>query len=618
MLPTRQQEIGNFNKLKIMLPSSDFLSLFLILSISIVICDTMAVPDNNTENWQLMLVHTNDMHSRFAEVDKYLNPCGKNEICYGGFARMKTALEAAFKEASEITMPFISLNAGDTFQGSTFFTILGWKLVVEMLQHLRIDVMCLGNHEFDSGVDNLYEFLKTVNIPVVSSNLDFSKESKMANSNLVTKSKVLIVDGKKIGIIGYLIPSTKLRSRTGNIIFLPEIPSVSAEAKRLKNEGVDILIGLGHSGFDVDKEVAKHVKELDLIVGGHSNTFLYNDQPPDIEVPVDTYPYWVEQPETRKRIPIVQAYKGTKYMGKLKIKFNKKGELVKCEGNPILLDSKIKPDPDLLRRIQVVQTQIFGKINEFVAVSGVFLEGDNDMCRLRECNVGNLAADAFVEYNLKKYIGTFNFTKQWTDASIAILQSGSMRASIDTSMNEGNLTKGDMLRIFPFTSDVGKIQVKGSAIWSAFEHSVRRYEDNVKYGDFLQVSGLKVVIDVSKPLGKRVQSIYVRCSICRVPIYEPIVMENVYNVIMTEYLASGGDEYNMFKEDSEFHRIGGTEESVIEYILSLKSPLYQGIEGRVIVIRSVKSTSKNATPKVYSTPTIIAVFIIALYAFNLY
>lgn len=56
---------------------------------------------------------------------------------------------------------------------------------------------------------------------------------------------------------------------------LPEIPSITSEVKRLKNEGIDILIALGHSGFEMDIEIARHVEDIDLVIGGHSNTFLY-------------------------------------------------------------------------------------------------------------------------------------------------------------------------------------------------------------------------------------------------------------------------------------------------------------------------------------------------------
>lgn len=67
----------------------------------------------------------------------------------------------------------------------------------------------------------------------------------------------------------------KVLSQVGNVKILPEIPSVAAEAKRLKNDGVDILIALGHSGFEMDKQIARDVEDIDLVIGGHSNTFLY-------------------------------------------------------------------------------------------------------------------------------------------------------------------------------------------------------------------------------------------------------------------------------------------------------------------------------------------------------
>lgn len=67
---------------------------------------------------------------------------------------------------------------------------------------------------------------------------------------------------------------------TGNVEILPEIPAISAEAKRLKNQGVNILIALGHSGFEMDIKIAENVEDIDLVVGGHTNTFLYTGEYP--------------------------------------------------------------------------------------------------------------------------------------------------------------------------------------------------------------------------------------------------------------------------------------------------------------------------------------------------
>lgn len=148
---------------------------------------------------------------------------------------------------------------------------------------------------------------------------------------------------------------------------LPEIPSIVAEAKRLKNEGVNILIALGHSGIDMDKQIAEQVDDIDLVVGGHTNTFLYNGEfydgiknnevrkkkmnntytfyignPPDIEEPIGPYPLLVIQSKTNRKVPVVQASHITKYLGKLWIEFDEGGEIIQSYGNPVLLDSRFR------------------------------------------------------------------------------------------------------------------------------------------------------------------------------------------------------------------------------------------------------------------------------------
>ena len=96
---------------------------------------------------------------------------------------------------------------------------------------------------------------------------------------------------------------------------------------------------IGHSGFDMDKKIAKECPLVDVVVGGHTNTFLYTEpeSKPDREEAEGPYPTIIEQPETGRKVPVVQAYAYTKYLGYLKMTFDGKGELTEWEGNPILL-----------------------------------------------------------------------------------------------------------------------------------------------------------------------------------------------------------------------------------------------------------------------------------------
>lgn len=81
---------------------------------------------------------------------------------------------------------------------------------------------------------------------------------------------------------------------------------------------MNTIIALGHSGFDIDKDIAKNCPDIDLVIGGHSNTFLWNGPAPSVEVPVGSYPVIVTQ-NSGKKVPVVQAYSFTKYLGYLKL-----------------------------------------------------------------------------------------------------------------------------------------------------------------------------------------------------------------------------------------------------------------------------------------------------------
>lgn len=96
----------------------------------------------------------------------------------------------------------------------------------------------------------------------------------------------------------------------------------SKEAAELKSNGVNIIIALGHSGLDVDQKIALECKDIDIVVGGHSHTFLWTGNKPSTEEPVGPYPVVVTRPDGKK-VPVVQAYAYTKYLGHVKLNVSK-------------------------------------------------------------------------------------------------------------------------------------------------------------------------------------------------------------------------------------------------------------------------------------------------------
>ncbi|KAI4455195.1 nucleotidase-related [Holotrichia oblita] len=201
-----------------------------------------------------------------------MGTCKINASCIGGFSRMYTLINQLYQ-----TRPNpISLNAGDNFQGTLWYNMFKWNVTQFFLNMLPTDAMTLGNHEFDDGLEGIVPFLKAIRVPVVLSNIDDTLEPSI--QNLYKKSIVIEREGKKIGIIGVLTSGTKDVSNTGQLSFLDEVESINREARRLLDmEGVFTVIVISHCGFESETKMAKLVTNgISIIVGGHSNTLLYN------------------------------------------------------------------------------------------------------------------------------------------------------------------------------------------------------------------------------------------------------------------------------------------------------------------------------------------------------
>lgn len=172
-------------------------------------------------------------------------------------------------------------------------------------------------------------------------------------------------------------------------------------------------------------------------------------------------------------------------------------------------------------------------VKEKIGVTKAFLQGTN--CRQTECNMGNMITDAMVYTNAIRYTGN-----KWTDAGIAILQGGGIRSSVAI----GDLTKYDLTTVLPFDNEFGKLNVTGAVLMAALERSVERYTGY--RGEFLQMSGLHVVYNISKPAHHRVVSVQAICSDCEMPEYSPLKLDSVYPILISTFLHQGGDDFKMF------------------------------------------------------------------------
>lgn len=509
-------------------------------------------------DYELNILHINDFHSRIESINKFDSTCsaeeeGKNE-CFGGAARLLTAINQTRDALKAGGKNVLLLNAGDNFQGSLFYTTYKGTVEAEMLNAMKFDAMTVGNHEFDDSEDGLAGFLDKVRFPVVTANVVATAASKIGDR--VKPSIVLEVGGQKIGIVGAVANDTAELATPGpNITIAEDVAKISEQVQKLKQDGVDKIIALTHVGYPRDLEFIAKIPDVDVVVGGHSHTLLSNtDQKAE-----GPYPTLVDNPGGYK-VPVVQAGQYSKYLGDLKVVFDDNGVVKESKGDPILVDSSFKPDEATLKRIDELKAPIEALKAKVVGTSEGPIEGDRKICRVKECSMGNLVADA-----------TLARVKD-QGVTIAFANSGGLRSSIDG----GDVSMGEVLTVLPFQNTVATFQLKGEDIRAALENGVSQIDDGA--GRFMQVSGMKYSFDRSKPAGSRVVSVEVKEGDAFVPL-DPA---KTYIVAANNYVRTGGDGFKVFatKAINAYDFGPNLEEAVAAYITA-NSPYKPYTDGRI-------------------------------------
>nr|XP_060608972.1 5'-nucleotidase [Anolis sagrei ordinatus] len=522
---------------------------------------------------ELTLLHTNDVHARVEETSRDSGKCPEgSRACFGGVARRAAKVNEIRRGGGHVLL----LDAGDQYQGTVWFSYFKGLEVVRFMELLRYDAMTLGNHEFDNGVKGLLDpLLKNVKFPVVSANIKASRRLASNITGYFSPYTILNVGTEKVGIVGYTTKETPVLSDPGpDLIFEDEIEALQPQVQKLTTLGVNKIIALGHSGFTVDKMIAQKVKGVDVVIGGHTNTFLYTGVPPSNDIPAGNYPFIVKSDDGRD-VPVVQAYAFGKYLGYLNVTFDDNGNVIKASGNPILLDSSIPEDPIVKAEVDKMKVELRNFSSKEIGKTIVYLNGTSQACRFEECNMGNLICDAVVNSNLRH-----PDDNQWNHVSMCIINGGGIRGPINEKINNGTITWEELLSVLPFGGTFDLLQIKGSTLKEAFEHSVYRHGQGT--GELLQVSGIRVVYDLSRKPRNRVISLKVLCTECRVPVYVPVEMEKTYKVLLPSFLAGGGDGYSMLQGSSNNHSSGDLDVAVVSSYITKMGRVYPAVEGRVL------------------------------------
>ena len=220
----------------------------------------------------LTILHTNDVHSR---IDPFPMDGSRNQGL-GGVARRAALVQQIRAEQSNMLL----LDAGDVFQGTPYFNLYGGELELTIMSQMGYDAATMGNHDFDNSIAGFAKQLPHANFPFLVSNYDFS------NTELKGRTlpyKIFKKQGLKIGVFGVCIELEGLVNKKNYLetVYLDPIAKANEMASLLRNEQhCDFVICLSHLGYKYkenkvsDQILAKSTRNIDLIIGGHTHTFM--------------------------------------------------------------------------------------------------------------------------------------------------------------------------------------------------------------------------------------------------------------------------------------------------------------------------------------------------------
>lgn len=498
----------------------------------------------------LTILHTNDTHSHIAGINKYGNACFDDTDCRGGLARIATAIRTAKSQNDNV----IALDAGDQFQGTLFYSVNKWPMLAELDQHMPYDAMTLGNHEFDEGCLELTRFLAALPFPVLAANLKPAKGCPMLKGNY-TPYTLLTVRGQKVAVVGIANNEVvSLAAACPRTFFEDTAACLQRTVRDLEAQGVKHIIALTHIGLPEDRKLARSVDGVDIIVGGHSHSYLG----PDSEE--GPYPI-IERSPSGQPVLVVTAKRAAQYLGELNVIFDAQGVPLRWNGGARELAAPETRDAETSALVQKYAASLDEFRNHKVGSHHLSLPDGIDACREDDCLGGSLIADAMLEY-ARPFGG-----------QVALCNGGSVRAALPA----GDISRGDLLSVIPFGNTLVMREITGERLLAALEHGVS--EEGGQGPRLLHTAGLRYVVDAARPAGSRI----VRAEILdEKDTATPLDLKARYVIVTIEYLARGGDAYEMLKDSKVIPSPEPIDITVVEDYLKKHSPLPQPKAERII------------------------------------
>ena len=527
----------------------------------------------------IVILHTNDVH------------CGvQDSIGYDGLMLYKKQLLQKHNNV-------ILVDAGDHIQGGTIGQITSGEAIIDIMNELEYDVVTLGNHEFDYGIEQLETIKNKLNCEYISSNYCYKKNKE----SIYPPYKIIEKGGKKIGFIGVATPETLTKSYLitllddkGELIydFLTEnhnqelYERVQKHIDELQEKKVDYIIILAHMGKggdslekDTSIELLKNLKNVNALIDGHTH-LIYSEKTPD---------------KNNNNVILVQT--GTKLTNIGVLTIHENGTLShenidEVPYDPTLAEqtlnvtrsSKIRyVDKDMSEFLNDIYDSFSDKLNEVIGKSDFLInvyknatestDSHTQLSRIGENALCNLVADSMRELG---------------EGDITILNAGTVRADI----NKGNITYQNVLNVLPYSDDIIVKEITGQTILEALEFGVRNFpEQNARFPQVSHITykldtsiNSSVVVDENKVFKKlggenRVYDIKING--------EKLDLKKKYTISSRYFILNGGDGYSMFANCETIKTSLGVDNEVLLHYIRNNSngtiPIkYKAAEGRLL------------------------------------
>lgn len=506
------------------------------------------------KTYKLTVLHTNDHHGRFWQ----------NKYGEYGMAARKTLIDELRADIEAEGGVSLLLSGGDINTGVPESDLQDAEPDFKGMSKIGYDAMALGNHEFDNPLDVLMKQKEWANFPMLSANI----YDKQTGERMFQAYEMFELQGIKVAVIGLTTEDT---AKIGNPEFIAGIDfrDPKQEAKKLiaeleETEKPDLIFAVTHMGHYEDGKrginapgdvaLARYLNEgsLDMIVGGHSQEPVCMEAPNVIKK--NFKPSDECKPDMQNGTYIVQAHEWGKYVGRADYEF-RNGELemvsydlipvnlkkkIKVDGKSqrVLIEDQIAQDQELLEFLRPYQEQGQAQLNVKIAEINGKLEGDRNVVRFEQTNLGRLIATSHMER---------------AKADFAVMNSGGVRDSIEA----GDVTYKDVLTVQPFANILTYTDMTGKEVLDYLNVVATKPIDS---GAYAQFAGISMTV-----ANGEVSNVFIGG--------EQLRLDETYRFTVPSYNAAGGDGYPNIKDHPGYVNTGFVDAEVLKEYLEANSPV---------------------------------------------